>query len=834
MLSRHHICGRRSGLGTWFRFVLLVALTVLTVAPALAWKVTTHIAAANLAIDTIMQGDDYVTVDGQNYAVDPRVAGAIRTYPDYYRAGVGGPDLYPDMIVGQSIIHPDNKLDNGSNPPGNFGPGHSFSYEWLRHIFEAGWQYYNDHGGDADGQKILAFTYGFMTHAAGDMWAHTLVNSFSDGWFPAWTDLAHAGIAIRHIVVESGYIGDRTPPTNINLAHGSSVLSDFIYWSMIAGGKEGGFVDSANNDTWALGHGVVFDFFLDLKWALDDRNEAVKGLGPLNPIYILALPLTLYVDEWLDDIDDGLKAWPDMSQEIGFNLVSTQPMNWDGAGQVIDDFVFDHLLSMIGFPDPLVYIIEAFSDIMEFFGELIEPLKDAITEFKYWVIKVATGIDVEEWKEYILHPANHINNPIIGLAPDTSTKLDALMGIPAGSDQPFDVEAFAAFRNTVTTSKLVLMTPESLNLMLYNHRVGPIFQTGSIHSDKDNFMLGFIRTLDGHEQWRKGTDVAYENSEVNSPMGEGMPIWTDCLARDRVFRVIFHSWTGQDFGDHGEVGEDLAATPPPTSSLSLLGPRYSNGGITYIGAASTFQVSGTPDHFWNADEITVEGQITPGGSLVSGAGPITLGPIGGADGVYTVTYNAQGDCISGPPHSETDHTSTFTRDGTPPTVAITPPAAGLILNVNQTTSFGFTAVDGGSGLASSGATLDGIPIFNGATIDGFKQDAGFHTLIATGTDNIGNIGTTTRTFRVSATIAGLKAAVTRAYAEKLMTIPTKDLSAQTKLDNAQKSLDTNKVSTAKNTLSALTNQVSKYIGSGVDPAFGKRFVGWINDLVSRL
>ena len=39
--------------------------------------------------------------------------------------------------------------------------------------------------GEQEQLEILAFAYGFLTHAAGDMWAHTLVNDFVAGRLPA-------------------------------------------------------------------------------------------------------------------------------------------------------------------------------------------------------------------------------------------------------------------------------------------------------------------------------------------------------------------------------------------------------------------------------------------------------------------------------------------------------------------------------------------------------------------------------------------------------------------------------------------------------------------------
>ena len=36
---------------------------------------------------------------------------------------------------------------------------------------------------------LAAFTYGFVTHAAGDMWGHTLINDFAGGVFPPFSEL---------------------------------------------------------------------------------------------------------------------------------------------------------------------------------------------------------------------------------------------------------------------------------------------------------------------------------------------------------------------------------------------------------------------------------------------------------------------------------------------------------------------------------------------------------------------------------------------------------------------------------------------------------------------
>ena len=56
--------------------------------------------------------------------------------------------------------------------------------------------------------QILAWTYGFATHAAGDFWAHTLINDLDGGIWPPLDDvLLHpesaAANVIRHLLIEA-------------------------------------------------------------------------------------------------------------------------------------------------------------------------------------------------------------------------------------------------------------------------------------------------------------------------------------------------------------------------------------------------------------------------------------------------------------------------------------------------------------------------------------------------------------------------------------------------------------------------------------------------------
>lgn len=176
------------------------------VGSAQAWKPYTHNFTGDNAY-TDAAADCSVRIANGTYNLEPRLCEALQKKRSYYNAGVVGPDGYPDLVMGQAVIHP--------------GEGAATTGKWLRWVLAKAWAAQCrpnapcDPGYTNDQQlEILAFAYGFMTHAAGDMWGHTLANDFAKGVFPPVgeipTDPAKAAIAFRHLVVEA-YVGDATP-----------------------------------------------------------------------------------------------------------------------------------------------------------------------------------------------------------------------------------------------------------------------------------------------------------------------------------------------------------------------------------------------------------------------------------------------------------------------------------------------------------------------------------------------------------------------------------------------------------------------------------------------
>src|SRR5829696_4875531 len=81
------------------------AATLTFASSAFAWKPYTHV-QSGLTARADAVDDGKVTVAGKSYPVDSRVVDALRDWPSYYNAGVVGPDGFPDLTMGQSIIHP--------------------------------------------------------------------------------------------------------------------------------------------------------------------------------------------------------------------------------------------------------------------------------------------------------------------------------------------------------------------------------------------------------------------------------------------------------------------------------------------------------------------------------------------------------------------------------------------------------------------------------------------------------------------------------------------------------------------------------------------------------
>lgn len=154
---------------------------------AAAFKVGTHVWVAQQVLNDVEDGRLSIPMaNGTLYeaTVDPKIVAALKLNPAQYRMGNVGPDAFPDMLTGQLVVHPG--VTGGWKTD-----------DWLRFLLQ-----------QAKTPEEMAFAYGYLGHAAADVFAHTYVNHYSGDIF-LLTD-GELEVEKRHGKLEN-YIDHHTP-----------------------------------------------------------------------------------------------------------------------------------------------------------------------------------------------------------------------------------------------------------------------------------------------------------------------------------------------------------------------------------------------------------------------------------------------------------------------------------------------------------------------------------------------------------------------------------------------------------------------------------------------
>jgi hypothetical protein len=558
--------------------LLIIALCLVWhPAEAWAWKPTTHVYLGKQALDDALD-DGKVTIprvdyekgqiigDVGTYQVDPSILAALRSNAPQYRAGILGPDAYPDILTGQQVIHPSSS-DTGIQG----GPDAWLSYLWGR-------------ANAVNTPAVRAFTVGYLTHAAGDMYGHTFVNNFSGGSF-AITPPAGPANAVKHIVVE-GYTDKRVDSRALDANFFNASIdgvSDFIYQNMIDA-RPGTFLDSQLLRPG--GGGTDFSIpriystlranlqrdisaYYAKKADYDRRADACKtwdftcsrvAILAEKTAYVAANGIQItYKEAWRDDIDSGLRAWPGVSHEVAKALFFNPGRSADTqrAEDVLQRYATDHLLSMSGSPDFVGVAAGAISDIIDAITPdfLLEPIRKLKEDLLNTLLKSAIGMTKQELKEYMTSPDKYFNQ-VLGSGAGENTSLQQFNGnylkiSDKGYSNPnefFDPKVVPAAYNTIVMSKLILLGQSEVNRLLSD--LG-----SSARLQQPNVMLGFIRTLDGDNQWPNG-----------------MVFGRDCNA----YRQIFMKQPGER-GNCAIASNPPPTTPPPAPTANLQWVAASGG-----------------------------------------------------------------------------------------------------------------------------------------------------------------------------------------------------------------------------------------------------------------
>ena len=308
--------------------------------------------------------------------------------------GTLGPDVYPDMLTGQKIIHPHENNHDATTA------------QWLAKIY---WMARVNKTAIKDPSN-LAFALGYTFHAIADIFAHSLVNKYAGGPF------AMGENAVRHIVVE-GTIAKFVPNPSAKTL--SARLNDanlaFVYSSLIKAGKDEANMYSDKNPNTDYSVPFIFESLrLDLKGDERTYKKRAKACDWYDPTCssIANNLKAAYVDAWQKDITSGLKAWPRVSEKAGvyFGFNETGKMKTSKIKDLYSDYSVNHILSMSGAPDALGYTVSAIGNL----SDLITPkwIKDKIKELKKelanYIIKEATGKTIDQWEQVLSQDAKDV------------------------------------------------------------------------------------------------------------------------------------------------------------------------------------------------------------------------------------------------------------------------------------------------------------------------------------------------------------------------------------------------------------------------------------------
>lgn len=177
-------------------FLNIFSLCVLVLAvteDVRAFKLDTHIWIGQQVLNDLADdGKLEIRINNKPVKLDVRsdIKDSILEYPSAYLLGNIGPDAAPDVVVGQTAVHPGVEDADGNNIGWQ-------ANDWMEYLLEASQNH-------TEGK---AYTYGYLGHAAADVFAHTYVNQYAGDIFKLSDETL---VEQRHFMLES-YIGKYTP-----------------------------------------------------------------------------------------------------------------------------------------------------------------------------------------------------------------------------------------------------------------------------------------------------------------------------------------------------------------------------------------------------------------------------------------------------------------------------------------------------------------------------------------------------------------------------------------------------------------------------------------------
>lgn len=345
--------------------MLLVLTICLSCLPmeAFAWGKMTHVYTANLMEDEAFDGSVTLRynvnsedeVQNFQYNIPQEFLDAIQSYPDAFRAGALGPDVYPDILTGQLYIHPEDVLneEDFQYNPDEFDVD---SGMWITSLCNA---VNKMSEGTEDRKMCLSFTLGCILHYCGDLFGHDFVNTFAGGDFPSFFSSEIFNIQgerlnniLSHLSIES-YMDEQIYANyNANTEGSIDAPDEFVSAALIFNDTPAGGLNSiykgypasitpyvaklkaAVEEIWIVG-----DMLADIVEGLFDKQgnnvpphyTAMLNLRDsltatadeyrehMDPI---SAAVTAFCDAWAEDVDKGAVEFTATCDRIARRLVT--------------------------------------------------------------------------------------------------------------------------------------------------------------------------------------------------------------------------------------------------------------------------------------------------------------------------------------------------------------------------------------------------------------------------------------------------------------------------------------------------------------------------------
>ncbi len=559
---------------------LILAVVLMFIANnTFAWKPVTHVYLALQTLDEILSSTTrfgnskpvgFVPIYKVNYStgivdtsvigfypVEPKLLRALQNHRSEFIAGVIGPDGYPDMVTGQGRVHVETPV---------------YTTKWLDYLWDKA---------QTDEDEVLAFVTGYITHAAGDMFMHTFVNHYAGGPF----DFVSSNM-VRHILLE-GYVAKRAPSLDADLFNLSisNKVTNFIYKYLVDASK-GTYLQESLFSVSQLSSAsisqrasvpLIYSMLKDgLKDQVDfydkrireydlliaEKRSAAEDCGEITnllcaPLYVeMNLVIadkalyestnfvqTEYLRTWVANIEKGLKAWPAVNHEIAKALFfNSEGIDLSKADSLANDFKNRHLLAMSGIPEAVggtLLFIEAMKEMI-FPNEIREQIEEIKAHLLDQMLGlVYPGLTRERIETFFKNPELHLEATLA--APDpllkgishaiTLTNLNKnILGLEdIGYQNPnerFDPYVFPTAFNTITMTKLLMISEEGITQLVSD--IGCTDDECEVVGA--NAMLGFIKSLDGDNAWRRADGVDWQ-PELN----EAQMVFASCDAFSKLF-----------------------------------------------------------------------------------------------------------------------------------------------------------------------------------------------------------------------------------------------------------------------------------------------------------